>query len=66
MSPWEQPEADPSSLPRLLREQWVRAKYERQEFILLEKQEPYSAGEPGVLSPPLAESPSLSAWEAGL
>nr|XP_020025238.1 arf-GAP with dual PH domain-containing protein 1 isoform X1 [Castor canadensis] len=29
---------------RLLREQWIRAKYERQEFILPEKQEPYSAG----------------------
>uniref|UniRef100_A0A2K6QSU5 ArfGAP with dual PH domains 1 n=1 Tax=Rhinopithecus roxellana TaxID=61622 RepID=A0A2K6QSU5_RHIRO len=28
----------------LLREQWIRAKYERQEFIYPEKQEPYSAG----------------------
>ncbi|XP_054430040.1 arf-GAP with dual PH domain-containing protein 1 isoform X1 [Pteronotus mesoamericanus] len=28
----------------LLREQWIRAKYERQEFTDLEKQEPYSAG----------------------
>uniref|UniRef100_A0A7N9CZP6 ArfGAP with dual PH domains 1 n=1 Tax=Macaca fascicularis TaxID=9541 RepID=A0A7N9CZP6_MACFA len=30
--------------PGLLREQWIRAKYERQEFIYPEKQEPYSAG----------------------
>ncbi|KAJ6659801.1 hypothetical protein lerEdw1_018517 [Lerista edwardsae] len=30
--------------PRLLREQWIRAKYERKEFIYIEKQEPYSAG----------------------
>ncbi|XP_041941372.1 arf-GAP with dual PH domain-containing protein 1 [Alosa sapidissima] len=29
---------------RILREQWVRAKYERQEFTYIEKQEPYSAG----------------------
>ncbi|XP_027778598.1 arf-GAP with dual PH domain-containing protein 1 isoform X2 [Marmota flaviventris] len=29
---------------QLLREQWIRAKYERQEFIIPEKQEPYSAG----------------------
>ncbi|KFP52984.1 Arf-GAP with dual PH domain-containing protein 1, partial [Cathartes aura] len=29
---------------RLLREQWIRAKYERKEFIHSEKQEPYSAG----------------------
>ncbi|XP_011832971.1 PREDICTED: arf-GAP with dual PH domain-containing protein 1 [Mandrillus leucophaeus] len=29
---------------QLLREQWIRAKYERQEFIYPEKQEPYSAG----------------------
>lgn len=28
----------------LLREQWIRAKYERLEFMLPEKQEPYSAG----------------------
>ncbi|XP_075384315.1 arf-GAP with dual PH domain-containing protein 1 [Tenrec ecaudatus] len=28
----------------LLREQWIRAKYERKEFLHLEKQEPYSAG----------------------
>lgn len=28
----------------LLREQWIRAKYERKEFIHVEKQEPYSAG----------------------
>ncbi|KAK1343641.1 hypothetical protein QTO34_016421 [Cnephaeus nilssonii] len=28
----------------LLREQWIRAKYERQEFTDPEKQEPYSAG----------------------
>uniref|UniRef100_A0A2K5C4D9 ArfGAP with dual PH domains 1 n=1 Tax=Aotus nancymaae TaxID=37293 RepID=A0A2K5C4D9_AOTNA len=33
-----------SSPSRLLREQWIRAKYERQEFIYPEKQEPYSAG----------------------
>lgn len=31
-------------LSRLLREQWIRAKYERKEFIHSEKQEPYSAG----------------------
>ncbi|XP_012584437.1 PREDICTED: arf-GAP with dual PH domain-containing protein 1 isoform X2 [Condylura cristata] len=29
---------------QLLREQWIRAKYERQEFTHPEKQEPYSAG----------------------
>lgn len=29
---------------QLLREQWIRAKYERQEFTRPEKQEPYSAG----------------------
>ncbi|XP_062041590.1 arf-GAP with dual PH domain-containing protein 1 isoform X1 [Lepus europaeus] len=29
---------------QVLREQWIRAKYERQEFLLPEKQEPYSAG----------------------
>ncbi|XP_075574747.1 arf-GAP with dual PH domain-containing protein 1 [Pelecanus crispus] len=29
---------------QLLREQWIRAKYERKEFIYSEKQEPYSAG----------------------
>ncbi|XP_041673014.1 arf-GAP with dual PH domain-containing protein 1 [Cheilinus undulatus] len=28
----------------LLREQWIRAKYEREEFMCVEKQEPYSAG----------------------
>ncbi|XP_035869882.1 arf-GAP with dual PH domain-containing protein 1 isoform X1 [Phyllostomus discolor] len=28
----------------LLREQWIRAKYERQEFTDLDRQEPYSAG----------------------
>ncbi|XP_029293124.1 arf-GAP with dual PH domain-containing protein 1-like isoform X3 [Cottoperca gobio] len=28
----------------LLREQWIRAKYERKEFMCVEKQEPYSAG----------------------
>ena len=33
------------SLLRLLREQWIRAKYERQEFTHPERQEPYSAGE---------------------
>lgn len=30
---------------RLLREQWIRAKYEREEFLSVERQEPYSAGE---------------------
>ncbi len=29
---------------RVLREQWIRAKYERKEFEFIEKQEPYSAG----------------------
>ena len=33
------------SLLRLMREQWIRAKYERQEFTHPERQEPYSAGE---------------------
>nr|AAH59321.1 MGC69045 protein [Xenopus laevis] len=33
-----------SSDCQVLREQWIRAKYERKEFILIEKQEPYSAG----------------------
>uniref|UniRef100_A0A7N6B4Q6 ArfGAP with dual PH domains 1 n=1 Tax=Anabas testudineus TaxID=64144 RepID=A0A7N6B4Q6_ANATE len=28
----------------LLRDQWIRAKYERKEFLCVEKQEPYSAG----------------------
>ncbi|KAA8585115.1 arf-GAP with dual PH domain-containing protein 1 [Etheostoma spectabile] len=28
----------------LLREQWIRAKYERKEFLCVERQEPYSAG----------------------
>ncbi|XP_071329706.1 arf-GAP with dual PH domain-containing protein 1-like [Trachinotus anak] len=28
----------------LLREQWIRAKYEREEFLCVERQEPYSAG----------------------
>lgn len=28
----------------LLREQWIRAKYERNEFLSVDKQEPYSAG----------------------
>ncbi|XP_076123182.1 arf-GAP with dual PH domain-containing protein 1-like [Alosa pseudoharengus] len=28
----------------LLREQWIRAKYERKEFIFVDRQEPYSAG----------------------
>lgn len=32
------------SFPSLLREQWIRAKYERQEFTNPERQEPYSAG----------------------
>lgn len=29
---------------QVLREQWIRAKYERKEFVYIEKQEPYSAG----------------------
>ncbi|KAL6477208.1 hypothetical protein MHYP_G00157070 [Metynnis hypsauchen] len=29
---------------QLLREQWIRARYERSEFIYVERQEPYSAG----------------------
>uniref|UniRef100_A0A1A8LKX3 ArfGAP with dual PH domains 1 n=1 Tax=Nothobranchius pienaari TaxID=704102 RepID=A0A1A8LKX3_9TELE len=29
---------------QLLRDQWIRAKYERKEFMFLEQQEPYSAG----------------------
>ncbi|XP_021431561.1 arf-GAP with dual PH domain-containing protein 1 isoform X1 [Oncorhynchus mykiss] len=29
---------------KLLREQWIRARYERNEFEFIEKQEPYSAG----------------------
>ncbi|KAK9530740.1 hypothetical protein VZT92_012226 [Zoarces viviparus] len=29
---------------KMLREQWIRAKYERNEFEFIEKQEPYSAG----------------------
>ncbi|KAJ4940693.1 hypothetical protein JOQ06_026988 [Pogonophryne albipinna] len=29
---------------KMLREQWIRAKYERKEFEFIEKQEPYSAG----------------------
>ncbi|XP_053551263.1 arf-GAP with dual PH domain-containing protein 1 [Bombina bombina] len=33
-----------SSDCQVLREQWIRAKYERKEFIYIEKQEPYSAG----------------------
>ncbi|XP_004559452.1 arf-GAP with dual PH domain-containing protein 1 [Maylandia zebra] len=28
----------------VLRDQWIRAKYERKEFLCVEKQEPYSAG----------------------
>ncbi|XP_029914929.1 arf-GAP with dual PH domain-containing protein 1-like [Myripristis murdjan] len=28
----------------LLREQWIRARYERSEFVCVERQEPYSAG----------------------
>ncbi|CAN9505684.1 unnamed protein product [Ophioblennius macclurei] len=28
----------------LLRDQWIRAKYERKEFLCVERQEPYSAG----------------------
>lgn len=37
-----------SPLPSLLREQWIRAKYERQEFTDPQKQEPYSAGKAGA------------------
>ncbi|XP_053411260.1 arf-GAP with dual PH domain-containing protein 1 isoform X3 [Nycticebus coucang] len=40
----EEPGCPSHHLSRLLREQWIRAKYERQEFIHPEKQEPYSAG----------------------
>ncbi|CAN0285089.1 unnamed protein product [Lampetra planeri] len=29
---------------QVVREQWIRAKYERQEFIFTDRQEPYSAG----------------------
>ncbi|RXM99919.1 Arf-GAP with dual PH domain-containing protein 1 [Acipenser ruthenus] len=29
---------------QLLREQWIRARYERKEFVHIDKQEPYSAG----------------------
>ncbi|KAL2101319.1 hypothetical protein ACEWY4_003080 [Coilia grayii] len=29
---------------RLLREQWIKAKYERNEFMFVDRQEPYSAG----------------------
>ncbi|XP_029629838.1 arf-GAP with dual PH domain-containing protein 1 isoform X1 [Salmo trutta] len=29
---------------QLLREQWIRARYERKEFVCVERQEPYSAG----------------------
>ncbi|MBN3305127.1 ADAP1 protein, partial [Amia calva] len=29
---------------QILREQWIRARYERNEFVHVEKQEPYSAG----------------------
>lgn len=50
-----------SSPRRLLREQWIRAKYERQEFIYPEKQEPYSAGEATRVGRGLpAPSPPLS------
>lgn len=53
-----------SPLPSLLREQWIRAKYERQEFTDPEKQEPYSAGKagaaPALRSPvPASRAPSL-------
>ncbi|RVE59226.1 hypothetical protein OJAV_G00186140 [Oryzias javanicus] len=34
---------------KLLREQWIRAKYERNEFEFIEKQEPYSAEREGAL-----------------
>lgn len=33
-----------TSLPRVLREQWIRAKYERKEFTEPGKQLPYSDG----------------------
>lgn len=32
------------AVSRMLREQWIRAKYERNEFEFIEKQEPYTAG----------------------
>ena len=32
---------------RLLREQWIRARYDRNEFVCVERQEPYSAGKTG-------------------
>lgn len=34
---------------RLLREQWIRAKYERREFVSVERQEAYSAGKDQTL-----------------
>ncbi|XP_045139727.1 arf-GAP with dual PH domain-containing protein 1 isoform X1 [Echinops telfairi] len=48
-SPWHsRPSGHPAQslnpARRLLREQWIRAKYERKEFLHPEKQEPYSAG----------------------
>lgn len=51
--------------PRLLREQWIRAKYERQEFTHPDKQEPYSAGKaqppgPLALCPCFSVPPSLA------
>lgn len=45
------------SLLRLLREQWIRAKYERQEFAHPERQEPYSAGE---AAPAWASAPATA------
>lgn len=41
-----QPAVHGGSIRRLLREQWIRAKYERQEFMHPDRQEPYSAGRP--------------------
>lgn len=47
------------SLLRLLREQWIRAKYERQEFAHPERQEPYSAGE---AARSWASAPAPQSW----
>lgn len=49
------------SPPSLLREQWIRAKYERREFTDPERQEPYSAGKAGASAlPPACLSVSVS------
>ncbi|XP_011602290.2 arf-GAP with dual PH domain-containing protein 1-like isoform X2 [Takifugu rubripes] len=37
-------DASKAKYERLLRDQWIRAKYEREEFTSVERQEPYSAG----------------------